>query len=117
MGETIERARTIGRKEGFEVWGQAHAGSGILRLGFGLPRSDFAHSSDKVVSVVRNLQEAAKLVGGYAVIETRSQGLREKLDLFDEKTLGSKVFQLMQKAKFALDPKGIMNPGRFFGRI
>lgn len=117
VGETFERARSIGRKEGFGVWGQAHAGSGILRLGFGLPESDSARSSDKAVGIVRNLQEAARLVGGYAVVETHSQELREKLELFDEKAVGSTVFQLMQKAKLALDPKGTMNPGRFFGKI
>ena len=117
VGETIERSRVIGRQEGFRVWGQAQAGNGIIRLGFGWPEGDSALPSDKAVRAAKGLQKAAGLVGGYAVIETRSQELREKLDLYDEERVGETVFQLMQKAKQALDPEGIMNPGRFFGKI
>ena len=117
VGETIERSRAIGRQEGFRVWGQAQAGNGIIRLGFGWPEGDSALPSDKAVRAAKGLQKAAGLVGGYAVIETRSQELREKLALYDEERVGETVFQLMQKAKQALDPEGIMNPGRFFGKI
>ena len=117
VGETIERSRVIGRQEGFRVWGQAQAGNGIIRLGFGWPEGDSALPSDKAVRAAKGLQKAAGLVGGYAVIETRAQELREKLDLYDEERVGETAFQLMRKAKQALDPEGIMNPGRFFGKI
>jgi FAD/FMN-containing dehydrogenase len=66
---------------------------------------------------VDGLREAAARVGGYAVIETRVLGLRDSLDLWCESTVSATAFQLMKKAKEALDPLGILNPGRFFGKI
>ena len=122
VGETIERARTLGLAEGFRVVCQAHAGNGIIRAHFGWKEENVRERDDprlkeKAGRAVAGLQQAAGRVGGYAVIETRSLALRNSLDLWDEKTVSAAGFQLMQRAKKALDPKGILNPGRFFGKI
>ncbi|MFQ5913652.1 MAG: FAD-binding oxidoreductase [Nitrospinota bacterium] len=118
VGETVERARTLGRAEGFGVVCQAHTGNGIVRARFGWDEDEEdSRLTEHARRAVEGLQQAARRVGGYAVIETRSLALRDSLDLWDEATISATGLRLMQRAKEALDPKGILNPGRFFGRI
>jgi glycolate oxidase FAD binding subunit len=118
LGETIERARTLGLAEGFRVLCQTHAGNGIIWAWFGWNEEEESPRMMECASrAVDGLREAAARVGGYAVIETRVLGLRDSLDLWCESTVSATAFQLMKKAKEALDPLGILNPGRFFGKI
>ncbi len=118
IGETVERARMLGETEGFRINGQVHAGNGIIRMKFGWEdEEEDPLPIQRAERVVGGLQQATARVGGYTVIETRSLALRDKLDLFDEATVSATGHRLMQRAKLALDPKGIKNPGRFLGRV
>ncbi len=118
LGETIERAKMLGLAEGFRVLCQTHAGNGIIWAWFGWNEGkESPRMLECAIRAVNGLREAAARVGGYAVIETRVTGLRGSLDLWCETSVGAAAFQLMKKAKEALDPLGILNPGRFFGKI
>jgi len=59
-------------------------------------------------------QEAAKLHGAGVVIERAPTELKREVDVFGEVPGG---FELMTRIKEKLDPKNILSPGRFVGRL
>ena len=56
----------------------------------------------------------AQGIEGNAVLEAGPQELKTGLDVFGERPGG---FELMKKIKEKLDPKGVLSPGRFVGRL
>ena len=61
-----------------------------------------------------SLLESAQELGGNAVLERGPQSLKSQLDVFGETPRG---FELMRKIKEKMDPKRILSPGRFVGRL
>ena len=59
-------------------------------------------------------EERARLSGGNVVIECGPAALKAERDVFGEIPDG---FGLMKRIKEKLDPKGILSPGRFVGRL
>ena len=60
------------------------------------------------------LLTSAQELEGNAVLEAGPQEIKARLDVFGERPGG---FELMKKIKEKLDPKGILSPGRFVGRL
>ncbi|MGE0823249.1 MAG: FAD-binding oxidoreductase [Candidatus Binatia bacterium] len=89
----------------------AHAGNGILYVR--VPRQDGV-TQEKLLSFVDWLRILAKQLGGYLIIEEIASELKERVDVWGH--IGN-VFPLMKRLKETLDPKGILNPGRFVGGI
>jgi glycolate oxidase FAD binding subunit len=69
---------------------------------------------DAARELTNRLRREATGHGGSLVVLKAAPGLREGLDVWGP--LGSEL-RLMQGIKTQLDPKGIMNPGRFVGGI
>lgn len=65
-------------------------------------------------AVAAAVRAAARRLGGWAVFEAIPPDLRDQLDPwgFDAPSLA-----LMRRVKHALDPQGLLAPGRFVGRI
>lgn len=71
-------------------------------------------SPEAARELTERLRGEAVRRGGTLIVMDAAPGLREELDPWGP--LGSEV-RLMQGIKAQLDPKGIMNPGRFVGGI
>jgi glycolate oxidase FAD binding subunit len=56
----------------------------------------------------------AQVLQGNAVLEAGPQHLKAEVDVFGEIPSG---FELMKRIKGKLDPKGVLSPGRFVGRL
>ena len=115
VGSVIERARQAGSDTGLAVATLARAGTGIVYC-YLSPASD----ADKGTSIEGTskaceflLEETARLGGG-AVVEWCPSEVKEKISLWAP--LGDD-FPMMQRLKAQLDPQGILNPGRLWGRI
>jgi len=68
-------------------------------------------------AVVRTLDAWRGLVddtGGQAVLEWAPLAVKERVAVWDEP---GPAFRLMKAIKDQLDPRGILNPGRFVGGI
>jgi glycolate oxidase FAD binding subunit len=87
------------------------AGSGVALVNFTIDESeDVARIADAVAS----LREDCRRLGGSLVVEECPLTLKERVDVWGDvgPSLG-----IMRKLKDALDPSGILNPGRFVGGI
>ncbi len=64
--------------------------------------------------LVRRVQVAVSALGGSTVVEFCSFDLKRRIDVFGDPPPS---FELMRRIKQQFDPKGILSPGRFVGRL
>ena len=88
----------------------ARAGNGILYTAF----EGEAVPDDQILSLVDWIRVHATGNNGFAIVEEIPSALKERANVWG--TVG-KAFPLMQRLKETLDPKGILNSGRFVGGI
>ena len=78
------------------------------------PDSGIVYSHIEDSEALPNRREAAALLGANVVLEQAPSVIKGEADIFGEVPGG---FELMKKIKEKLDPRGILSPGRFVGRI
>lgn len=78
------------------------------------PDVGIVYSHTQEPEALADRQECAATQGGVVVVERAPSELKNDLDVFGETPGG---FELMKRIKEKLDPKGILSPGRFVGRI
>ena len=89
----------------------ADVGSGQVRL---LWWSEDDASVEESQRVTGALREWARAVGGHVVVERCSPEMKRHLDVWGDSLEGEGI---MRRIKQQLDPAGLLNPGRFVGRI
>jgi len=102
------------------AWSQAarRAGQGCAlqaRVGLGLA---WAHLESKdegaVLKLSQEMRRVAAEAGGGMIVESAPAGLKDRLDVWGPPRSD---FPLMAGLKRRLDPKGVLNPGRFVGDL
>ena len=106
----ISRVKEIARKYDLEIPVFGHAGDGNLHPNILCDRRDSAEVQ-RVRGAAREIFEAAVSLGGTLSGE-HGIGLLKKQ--FMELDLGPEALDVMRRIKSALDPNGIMNPGKVF---
>jgi glycolate oxidase FAD binding subunit len=106
--ETIEEEAAL---RGLSAQLLAHAGNGIVYSRFAQHEEV---SAAQTLSLVDWLRILAKKVDGYMVVEAIDSILKDRVDVWGH--VGT-AFPLMKRLKETLDPNGILNPGRFVGRL
>ena len=71
-------------------------------------------SDDSLLAIIANVRRCASRLGGIAVVQQCPPSIKSALDVWGEDHPGIDV---MRRMKRQYDPNGIMNPGRFVGRI
>ncbi|MBW1696194.1 MAG: FAD-binding oxidoreductase [Deltaproteobacteria bacterium] len=110
-GEIIGYANQIMSENGLTPVLQAHTGSGVCMMHFMLNGNA---SKQDIVNVLRKLLGQCKQAGGNLVIQHAPLEIKKELSVWGEP--GSDLI-LMKQIKKALDPKGVMSPGRFVDNI
>lgn len=108
LSELIE---TMGRDMGLEPLVVSHLTAGIVYSVWPLPQDESVQGPFDLANTLR--QDAAGL-GGSLVVEACPLALKEKIDVWGEPAAD---FPLMRRLKEQFDPQGILNPGRFLGRL
>lgn len=106
----IERVREIARRRSLLIPVFGHAGDGNLHPNILCDRND-AEELSRVREAAREIFEAAVALGGTLSGE-HGIGLLKKQ--FMEIDVGPEALGVMKAIKAALDPLGIMNPGKVF---
>ncbi|HXJ77359.1 MAG TPA: FAD-binding oxidoreductase [Candidatus Methylomirabilis sp.] len=106
----MEQAAAVAEKNGLRPALTAHAGIGIATavLSGGGP------DVNAVVATLTEWRILVKGAGGHAVMEWAPLPVKERVPVWDEP---GPATRLMKSLKSRLDPRGILNPGRFVGGI
>ena len=108
--EVIRRIRKIAEKYGLTIAVYGHAGDGNIHPSVLADMSD-PEQAVKVHQAIAEIFDAALAVGGTLSGE-HGIGITKKE--FIEKALGSAGVNALKAVKKALDPKGILNPGKIW---
>ncbi len=71
-------------------------------------------ADDILIGIVSSVRRLVSRLGGTAVVQQCPPGVKSAIDVWGEDLAG---IQVMRRMKTRYDPNGIMNPGRFVGRI
>lgn len=107
--ELIERIESIGREASRPPRIACHLTVGVVYSAW-----PSAEEPEADLRLATSLRQAAASLGGTSVLEAAPAALKERLDVWGEPGLD---FSLMRRLKEQFDPQGILNPGRFLGRL
>lgn len=102
----------VSAEHGVTMAVQAHTGNGIVRVR--VQRPEVEHTGRSARALVEALRGAAAALGGTLVVEQAAPDVKADLDIWGG---GIEALPLMRRIKEALDPKGVLSPGRFVGGI
>jgi glycolate oxidase FAD binding subunit len=78
------------------------------------PDSGLVYSHTRDLEALANRRETATLCGANTVVERAPSSIKNEADVFGEIP---ESFEIMKRIKEKLDPRGILSPGRFVGRL
>ena len=115
LGEMIATASRTASENNLASATLARAGTGIgYCYLWPQPEQDAASSFERLVSSCKFLLQETERLGGRAIVEWAPASIKRMVNIWG--TQGDD-FALMQRLKEQLDPRGILNPGRFYGGI
>jgi glycolate oxidase FAD binding subunit len=112
VSDVMEQGSALARARGLASAWSAHAGVGVLTgaLSLGSRRDDVGAVAD----VLRGWRGIAQACAGYAVLDVAPLALKDAVGVWDEAGAAGRI---MERIKHELDPRNVLNPGRFVGNI
>ncbi len=108
--EVIEQARAAAQRNGLRAAFSAHAAMGVVTAVL----AGGGEAATPVLTTLQHWRELVGAAGGQAVLERAPLAVKEQVAVWDPP---GAAFRIMERIKARLDPKGILNPGRFVGGI
>ena len=97
----------------------SHAGSGVLRCRLAPEDAESSPLEAWRVfsSICREGRDAAQARSIHLRVDSGPDSLKERISVWGEDALEPAALQVMRNIKKTYDPKGILSPGRFVGRM
>ncbi|MBI4591306.1 MAG: FAD-binding oxidoreductase [Candidatus Rokubacteria bacterium] len=108
--EVVEQAGVVAQRNGLKAAFAAHAAVGVVTAVL----ADGGDSAQPVIATLREWRELVRAAGGHAVLERAPLAVKEQVAVWEPP---GAAFRIMERIKAQLDPKGVLNPGRFVGGI
>jgi glycolate oxidase FAD binding subunit len=108
LGEVMEQGAAIAQRNGLRAAIAAHAGVGIVSAVLS------GGAANAVVATLADWRAMVAGAGGHALVEWAPLAVKERVAVWDAPGASGRI---MQAIKQRLDPRGILNPGRFVGGI
>jgi glycolate oxidase FAD binding subunit len=109
LGRVMEESAAIARTHGLRAALVAHAGVGVATAVL-----SGGADANRVVATLAEWRAVVSGAGGHAVVEWAPLAVKERVSVWDAP---GPAVRLMKGIKERLDPRGILNPGRFVGGI
>ncbi len=90
----------------------AHPGFGAVEAGWFGPDDPDPHS---LIDIINRVRQCASRLGGVSAVQQCPPAVKRNIDVWGEDDPPG--IEIMRRMKQQYDPNGIMNPGRFVGRI
>jgi glycolate oxidase FAD binding subunit len=110
LAEVLEQGGAIAQRNGLRAAMAAHAGVGIASAVLSGGGADI----NAVVAALTDWRAMVVGAGGHALIEWAPLAVKERVEVWDAP---GPTARIMKGLKEKLDPRGILNPGRFVGGI
>jgi glycolate oxidase FAD binding subunit len=110
--ETMEHGASAARQRGLLTAWTAHAGVGVLSAALFSSREQ--PDPAPIADVLGEWRGIARAGGGHAVIEWAPLPIKAQVPVWDDAGPAGRV---MQRIKAQLDPRNVLNPGRFVAGI
>ncbi len=112
-GEVIARYEQMANDSGMEIALICHSGNGILySYLFVDPKG--RKKSDSLFALIEEYSSVVRGYEGQLMVELSPSEVKKKIDVWGG---WRPDYEVMRKIKREIDPKGILNPGRFVGGI
>jgi glycolate oxidase FAD binding subunit len=108
VADVMEQGGEVARAQGLSSSWSAHAGVGVVTGALGLGEID------AVTEVLSEWRGIARGCAGYAVLDWAPLAVKDAVGVWDDSGAAGRI---MQRIKTELDPRNILNPGRFVGNI
>jgi glycolate oxidase FAD binding subunit len=112
VAELMEQGAGVARARGLQTAWAAHAGVGVVNAALVSDREP--REPGPVAAVLSGWREMARAGGGHATLEWAPLAVKSQVPVWDDPGAAGRV---MQRIKAQLDPKRILNPGRFVAGI
>ena len=112
VADTMEQGAASARARGLGCAWAAHAGVGVLTGVLSAPTG--RETIEAVTAVLEEWRTIARAHGGWATLEWAPLAVKSALPVWDDLGAAGRV---MQRIKAQLDPKNLLNPGRFVAGI
>jgi glycolate oxidase FAD binding subunit len=111
-GEVMEQAALAARARGLLSACAAHAGLGAVRAALFSPRE--GGEIAPVAATLGDWRAIARGAGGHATLEWAPLAVKSQVPVWDDAGAAGRI---MQRIKSQLDPRNLLNPGRFVAGI
>jgi glycolate dehydrogenase FAD-binding subunit len=112
VAELMEQGAGVARARGLASAWAAHAGVGVVRAAVASDVEPKEPAS--IAAVLTEWREMARAGGGHATLEWAPLALKSQVPVWDDPGAAGRV---MARIKEQLDPRNILNPGRFIAGI
>jgi glycolate oxidase FAD binding subunit len=110
VAEVMEEGGAIALRSGLGAAVTAHAGVGIATAVL----AGAGANADAVVRTLTDWRAMVNGAGGHTLVEWAPLAVKERVSVWDAPDA---AFRIMKRIKERLDPRGILNPGRFVGGL
>ena len=108
VADVIEQGAQVAKARGFVSAWSAHAGVGVLTGA--LAQDGGRQDAAAVADVLREWRALARACTGSALLESAPLAVKAAVGVWDDVGAAGRI---MERIKHELDPKNILNPGRF----
>jgi len=110
LADVMEQGSSIAQRNGLRAVLSAHAGVGIVTAVL----SGGGGDGNAVVATLAEWRAMVNGAGGHALVEWAPLAVKERVSVWDA---AGPAVRIMKRIKAQLDPRGLLNPGRFVGGI